>query len=199
MQAFAEVNPGFVHFFDLGSGFLGDELASGKKEVVEALMPDSLHPSSGARSCPRMPSPCVYVALDLYIQPMQCSIIFLGQRRSCLGFQWEFRCDSCCQCLCLHRVCTVWYLALVSFLVLQCGLTSRAECLGVGRFPEQTADMHHRLITSCQCQNQHQYLHHQDSHSGAVGMRILATRLEPIICRLVSVPVGASLDNVANI
>ncbi|CAL5221977.1 g4259 [Coccomyxa viridis] len=46
LQAFAELNPGYVHFVDVGIAFLGDALVGGKKDVSEALMPDSLHPSS---------------------------------------------------------------------------------------------------------------------------------------------------------
>ena len=60
VQAFAELNPGFVHFADLGLAFLGDKLTAGKYDVLEALMPDSLHPSSGGRTCPHMAAPCVH-------------------------------------------------------------------------------------------------------------------------------------------
>ena len=46
MQEYAEQNPDFAHFHDLGSAFLSTEAVGGKYEVKEALMPDSLHPSA---------------------------------------------------------------------------------------------------------------------------------------------------------
>ncbi len=85
MQAFAELNPEFIHFVDLGSAFLGDELAGGKKDVSEALMPDSLHPSSGARGCPRT---VVVIASQQVkvVQPECCpSVSCLERRHVCIG------------------------------------------------------------------------------------------------------------------
>ncbi len=46
MQEYAEENPEFAHYVDLGSAFLSDELVGGRYDVKEALMPDSLHPSA---------------------------------------------------------------------------------------------------------------------------------------------------------
>ena len=78
VQAFAELNPGVVHFLDLGLAFLDDELTDGKYEVLEALMPDSLHPSSGA-----LPG-----RLKIAVTCMQCTLN-LTTARGVLTMQGE--------------------------------------------------------------------------------------------------------------
>ncbi len=45
-QDYADNNPEFAHYVDLGSAFLSDEPVGGRYDVKEALMPDSLHPSA---------------------------------------------------------------------------------------------------------------------------------------------------------
>lgn len=45
-QEYADENPEYAHYLDLGSAFLSDEPVGGRYDVKEALMPDSLHPSA---------------------------------------------------------------------------------------------------------------------------------------------------------
>ena len=53
------------------------------------------------------------------------------------------------------------------------------------------------FATICVCTMSAPCRHHQKLRSSAVGMRILATRLVPIIRRMIITPVGASLEVVA--
>ena len=45
-RKWAAANPSYAHYADYGQGFLSSEPVSGRYEVKEALMPDSLHPSA---------------------------------------------------------------------------------------------------------------------------------------------------------
>ena len=69
-QEYAELNPEFAHYVDLGSAFLSDEPVSGKYDVKEALMPDSLHPSAiGMRILASQLDPIVSNLLNTPVDP----------------------------------------------------------------------------------------------------------------------------------